>query len=690
MRRIFVPLILTLLALRTANPAAATDVASEPTTYHQAPEWKALVEQGKLPPVNERLPQTPMVIRRGQSIGRYGGVWRRAHLGPKDASGMGYLVRETLLTMSPDYQEIVPNVCRSYEISDDGRVFTFHLRPGMKWSDGALFGADDFLFFYNCVLADRRISPVFSSLFKRGDEPMRMRKIDDLTIEFSFAEPYPFFIDYIAGYWNPCFYLPKHYLKQYHPNFVPVEDLERKAAEGGYLDWRDQFAYKRNAFRNIDMPTIHAWLPQNLDTSQLWRWKRNPYFWKVDPEGNQLPYINEIHVSLISDPESLLLKARAGEIDMQMRRIGGINVVGIANYPFLMEAREEQGYRLVLRDIFRQNKFSVLFNFSHPDPVLRDLFLDFRFRRALSHAMNRQDIVDFCQGGLGRPSQSVPNPKSRWYDEKTSWLYTEYDPALARRLLDEIGLTRWDEEHKFRLRRGVREITEDVVVSKRRVEKVDGKDVDRYTTETATRKRLVPSDDYVPLTLTMESRGPLVEAMEIYREDLAEVGVKMVVRPVESRYWYTMLQAAAYDWTVDSTNTAWDGCPKHSIVVPPFLWYAAPKWHQWDASGGRAGDEPPQWFKDMLGMRDRIIAMPRTPARDAAIRDLIGAMVGRLYYLGGVMAPREATFAIVTNEFMNVPDPLPNLVCVHPSTFYFRDGNNAFELKRAKEAADSR
>jgi len=157
----------------------------------------------------------------------------------------------------------------------------------------------------------------------------------------------------------------------------------------------------------------------------------------------------------------------------------------------------------------------------------------------------------------------------------------------------------------------------------------------------------------------------------------------MVVRPIEVRYWGSMLQAANYDWTVDDTNTAWDGCPKHSIVVPPFLWYAAPMWHRWEASGGRAGDEPPGWFKEMLGMRDRIISMPRDETRDAAIRELIRTMVGNLYYLGGIMDPPEANFALVKNNFMNVPDPLANLVCVHPSTFYFKEGKNSGELERA-------
>ena len=621
-----------LLMLPSLSPASGGTAAPASAAAHgEAPELRARVEAGTLPTVVQRLPENPLVVKPCEGIGRYGGVWRRAHVGPKDAYGATYLTKETLLLYSPDYSRIVPNVCESYEMSEDCRTFTFHLRKGMSWSDGEPFTADDYLFWYEDVACNKALTPVFPLWLTRDGEPMVMTKVDAHTFTIAFCKPYAALPDYLAGLWNPTLYLPKHYALQFHQDYAPGPELEQAMEEGSFNHWVDMFRQKTYYVANPACPTINAWRVRDLVSVQMQRWERNPYYWKVDAAGNQLPYIDAIHLKLVSNAEAVVLQAAAGEIDMQMRRIGGINVVGIENYPLLMENRERGKFRVMQRDIFRQNKFAILFNYHHRDPRLRRLFNDRRFRIALSHSLDRQELNEFCMQGLGEPSQVMAHPSSRWYDAECAALYLTHDKAKAGRLLDELGL-RWNRRHTVRLH-----------------------------------------PDGSVLMMTMKVPGALVEAMELIREQWWEVGIKLIVTPVESSYWYTMLRAGNYDLTSHGVNTGWEGCFMHAIVIPPYYSnYAAPLWDLWTRTNGEAGEEPPEWFQSMLVLTDRVLALPRGPERVDLIKKIQRVANENLLRVGVLTAPPQATFAVVGDAFRNVPDPIPNLMCCRPAAFFFR------------------
>ena len=655
-----------------AGAVCAADAPPVPAAFQEAPDLADMVARGELPPVGERLPSDPKVVVPVEEIGTYGGMWRRAHMGPKDVYGMTYLVKETLVVYSRDYQTIVPNLCSAYEISDDERTFTFHLRRGIRWSDGAPFTADDYVFWYNDHLLYREMNPTVPMWFKRGGKAMELEKLDDYTIRIRFAAPFASFIDYLAGMWNPTLYAPAHHCKKYHPRYVPEAELKRMMAEGGYATWQDMYRKKTWYGESIETPTVHAWNVANSASEPLWKWRRNPYYWKVDPAGNQLPYLDGVEMHYLSNAEAIQLAARAGEIDLQMRRIGGINVVGIENYPFLMENCEKGNYRLILRDIFRQNKFAILFNFSHRDPILRGIFNDLRFRIALSHAIDRNEMNEFCMGGLGFPCQVMPNPKSRWFDPEAAKMYIEYDPDKANRLLDEMGLT-WDAEHKWRTRQGVKKKTETRTVKKRKTETVDGKDVDTITEEQEEHEVYIPTNERVTLSINMMSRSPSIPAMELVREQLEKVGILLSVTPVVVQYFSTAVRSGNYDLTVNSINTAWDGCFFHVLSAPPY--YAmtpATQWGNWVRSGGRIGDKPPDWFLSIIDQSEAILGMPAGPKRVTAIKAMQRDTVKYLLRVGGVASPPEATFAVVHNDMRNVPDPLPVLTCCDPAIFFKR------------------
>jgi peptide/nickel transport system substrate-binding protein len=296
-----------------------------------------------------------------------------------------------------------------------------------------------------------------------------------------------------------------------------------------------------------------------------------------------------------------------------------------------MENSKRGGYRIICRNMFRQIKFSILFNFTHTDPYLRRLFNDIRFRRALSLGMDREEIRDFCLQGLGEPSQVVPNPKSTWFEADVMKYDTTRDVKKANELLDAIGL-RWDRKHRYRLRG-------------------DGK----------------------PLFMTIKSIASTVEGMELIREQWREIGVHIVVTPVESGYWYTMLRAGNYDLTTTGVNAAWNGCFRHAVIVPPYHCdYPAPKWGLWESTNGKVGEEPPDWVKAMLALVDPILGDVRGPRRTALIRRMTRMFVESHMEIGGVMVPKQSLFAVVKNNFRNVPDPLPNLMCCQPAIFYIR------------------
>lgn len=633
----------------------------------QAPEWREMVARGELPPLAERLPEKPFVVDYVDEIGRYGGEMRRAHLGPQDAFGATYVVKEMLLIFSHDYQRILPCLAKSYEASADYRTFTFHLRKGIRWSDGVPLTADDYMFWYEHEALNREITPVPNFWLARDGEFMRMEKLDDFSFRITFSKPYTVFPDYISGVYAPEMRRPAHYAKQFHPAFQPEEEIERLTREGGYAHWVDMYKKKTYYVENVECPVLHAWIASEGYTGAVQRWKRNPYYWKVDKAGNQLPYIDSKSYFRVSDPEALLLRAYAGEIDLQARRIAGINVSGIENYPFLAKGAADGGYRLVVRNMFRQIKYGLLLNYDlglatgedsqeaerenrrvmamsveelksldakrRTNEMKRRLFNDFDFRRALSHAINRDEINAFCLQGLGTPAQFAAHPDSRWFEKEALEAHIAFDPELAGELLDKLGLDRWDEKREF---------------------------------------RLLPTGD--ALVVFIRVQGPNIEAMELVREMWGEVGVRATVSPVQTNYWYQMNQNGNYDVTCAAPVAGWDGCYRHALVAPPYGWpYAAPQWYRYYATNGKVGRLPPDWVQEMYRLGQETLVTPRGPRQIELIKRQTRLWAENLMCIGTVMSPPEATFAVVNARMRNVPDPLPFLQAAHPSAFFYTE-----------------
>lgn len=389
--------------------------------FEEPPMLKSMAEAGTLPPVDERLPTKPLVMEVVEQPGEYGGTLRRAILGGGDQHNLVRTIgSENLVRWDPTWKEVLPNIAESWTASEDATTFTFKLREGTKWSDGAPFTADDIMFWYE-IFQNPDLTPSKDATFVNASGPVVVTKIDELTVEFKFGSPnglFPQLMAYGYGFY-PVSY-PKHYLSQFMPKYNPDGIQALIDAEPAASDWVQLFALKgapmhTPAFwQNRDRPTLHAWKLTNAygSTDRVVA-ERNPYYFKVDSKGQQLPYIDRITYDQVEDAESILLKAFNGEIDYMTRHIGRPG-----NKAVLSDNMERGKYRFWDVNDLPANTSILMFNLNNPDPVKNQVVNDLNFRRGVSLAVNRQEIIDLIYLGAGRPSQTAPQPNSDLYKEE--------------------------------------------------------------------------------------------------------------------------------------------------------------------------------------------------------------------------------------------------------------------------------
>ncbi|MEM7034814.1 MAG: ABC transporter substrate-binding protein, partial [Chloroflexota bacterium] len=427
--------------------------ADDGVSLNQAPDLQEMVRAGTLPPLDERLPANPLVTEPVEEIGKYGGTWRAGLRGGSDNAWIyrtiGY---DQLVNWTRDWTGVRPNIAESWEVSDDATEYTFKLREGMRWSDGEPFTANDIMFWYEDVLSNEELTPTVPNWLRSGDMPVVVEKIDDFTVKFVFAEPNGVFLMRLASPSGPpVTAYPRHFMEQFHIDYNP--DAAAMAEEEGFEDWVALFQGHNSGgccggrYVDANLPTLFAWrittaYGENTTTVKA---ERNPYYWKVDTAGNQLPYIDEVVLNVGNDVETLVLQAINGEIDYQDRHIATFS-----NKAVFFDNQEQGGYRLTNKVSSNSNVMEISFNLNHLDPVKNEIFNNKDFRIGLSHAINRQELIDLVFIGQGEPWQAAPMPESPYYNERLAKQYTEYDVDLANEHLDKAGYTERDADG-FRL-----------------------------------------------------------------------------------------------------------------------------------------------------------------------------------------------------------------------------------------------
>ncbi|MDD9989190.1 MAG: ABC transporter substrate-binding protein [Spirochaetaceae bacterium] len=288
------------LAVATGTGEQAETEASSAEMAQMGLEAPALAEQvaaGTLPPLAERLPAEPYVVQPFGETGRYGGDLRRVYRTASDGLAYGRLAMETLLRFSPGQGTAVePNIARDFSVSDDGTSITVYLREGMRWSDGEPFTADDIMFWYEDWAINEELNPSPPTWMTVGGEPGVWEKIDDYTVRLTFPGVNGLAARQLADPSGSSRgmgrMMPKHYLSQFHPSHQTKEKLDEMVAAAELDSWMDLFSDRNNYFLNADLPVLDAWDITVAAPAARVIAERNPYYWKVDTEGHQLPYMD--------------------------------------------------------------------------------------------------------------------------------------------------------------------------------------------------------------------------------------------------------------------------------------------------------------------------------------------------------------------------------------------------------------
>lgn len=581
------------------GPVVVTDPALYPPTFKETPELAEMVKQGKLPPIAERLPRADavLVIKPVHETGRHGGIWRRGFTGPGDRlNGCRTAAHDHILFFDHTVSEVVPNVARGWEVSNDGRLITLRLREGMKWSDGHPFTADDFVFWFDDVYSNRDLVPTPVGALSINGKPGRLTKIDDYAVRYEFDEPYFMFPEVIAGfseiashanwgYENLGGFCPAHYLKQFHPKYATLDELKERMRRFNADNATLLFKRMNDWSLNPELPCVTPWKTKTPVNSGAWTLERNPYFYAVDTEGNQLPYIDSISMTLAEDLEVLNLRAIAGTYDLQDRH------VDLQKLPLFLENRDAGDYDVHLDPGDFGSVAQIRFGMSYEnDPEIARWFHNVDFRRALSLGINRQQINEAFFLELGKPSSPAPADDNKYFPgAKYRDLWHTHNPEEANRLLDAAGLTNRDDAG-FRLRS-------------------DGNG--RLTLEAVA---------------VAGSFAPYTKIGEMIAEHWKSIGVDLNVKEMERN------AATSRNYANDTQLFFWDNGGTERLFGNASNLFASGKdlgfgllYGQWFASGGKQGKEPPAEMRRIMELWQSGKSLPERE------RVEVGKQIWRIY-----------------------------------------------------------
>jgi peptide/nickel transport system substrate-binding protein len=591
--------------------------------YTEAPSLAQQVRENKLPPVDQRVGTEPEAVKPLQAVGSYGGQLR---FGLRGSSDYNHILRivgpQGLVRWDPLYTKVVPNVARQVDVSPDSKVFTFHLRKGMKWSDGKPFTADDVLFNMNDIVIPGAITPI-QPRYMTGDKPVKVEKIDDLTVRMTFTESYGDFLAELASPLgqNPVLYA-KHYCSQFMPKFnAKVDDLVKEARVG---DWQALFLAKcgdletASRWGNPAKPTLDPWVMKEPYVGGATRivMERNPYFWQVDTAGNQLPYIDQVIAPIAQDVESLVLEAIAGRIDYQVRHFESPS-----NRAVLAANRAKGGYEFTEARSVGGNNMTINLNLTHKDPELRALFNIKDFRVALSLGIDRKEVIDTALLGEGEPWQQGPFEDHPNFHKKLSTQFIQYDVATANKMLDGVGLDK----------RG------------------------------SNGMRLMKSGKPLRFKIDVITVNPFqVDMLQVVKRQWAKIGIDMDVNVLERTLFYERTSESnnhdAAVWEAGNNFVAGD-IPQQMVPVHHDSRWGIP-WSVWYKTGGKQGEEPPASIKQRMTLWDQA----RATADEVKRRDImmkIADLASEEFEVIGI-TKRASTYGVRKANLKNVPEAIPS------------------------------
>ena len=613
-KEFLIPLAVLVLAVAlVGSPMAAAK-------FSEAPLLAEKVAQGELPPVEERLPENPVVVQPHAELGRYGGTIQMGFAGRHyvyNSMLAGRFTDHEPFTWDKDATTLTPNWVETAAISEDGKIFTIKLREGVKWSDGVPLTVEDLLFNYQDIAYNADLAPSVPTWL----QGVEFKKVDDFTLELHLPSPSPMFV-YAFQTGTPGVgaqsLFPKHYMKQFHVDYAKPDELAQLMQVEGVETWAELFEVKADN-DNPDRPNLSMWRLVEA-TSERAVLERNPYYWKVDSAGNQLPYVDRVVLEIVGSTEVVTMRTLAGQYDFTIFHLD------LSDYPTLASNEEAGGYRALLwkgAAVDCHLKFNL--NYDEKDPVMAEILRSPDFRKALSYAIDREEVNDLVFLGTGQPVQISPPEGSPVYQEHWPKAYATYDVKKANELLDNLDLTKASGS-QWRQR-------------------PDGKEL---------RVELLVSSDW----------GNHLKIGELIKDYWESVGVKVDMQAVSFERRSQLEEVANYEvsmWKVDNiiyptyleAQRGFMTAVAEGAKSPALLW--------WDRveRGKDVGIEPPEWFLEDIQLFKDILQTTDDAERDELTMQLWNRYYEDLWTVGIVQ--QVPSPIIVSNRLRNVPDEATNI-----------------------------
>ena len=624
------------ITIATATHSAEGDWVETPMLHKQ-------VAAGELPPVYERDPETPRVIKlRGNGLtpGQHGGELRMLGVRAKDVRLFVVYGYSRLVGYNTKF-DIVPDIAQSITV-DEGRIFTIKLRPGHKWSDGHPFTSEDFRYYWEDVATNKDLRPSGppKEMMVNGKQP-HFEVIDINTIRYTWPAPNPLFLPAIAHAAPLFIYRPAHYMKLFHSKYASAARLAERALTAGKRNWASLHNRMDNLYKfdNPDLPTLQPWRNTTADQSNRFVGVRNPYYHRIDENGRQLPYIDRF-ILTIADSKLIPGKASAGEVDLQSRSLF------FNNYTFLKKGEQRNNYSTLLWRTAKGSHLALYPNLNINDPVWRTVFRDVRVRRALSIAIDRGLINQVLYFGLaveGNNTVLTGSPLFKLHYQ-TNW--SQYDPRKANELLDEVGL----KERNY------------------------------------SGHRLLP--DGRPFEVIIETAGEDTEqtdVLELIRDNWAEIGIKVYTRPSQREVFRNRI------FSGETQISIWSGI-ENGLPTPEMSpeelaptrqhSYQWPKWGQYYETNGASGEAPDmQPAVELLRLHKAWLVTSTKDEKEKIWHRMLKIHKDQVFSIGiisGIMQP-----VVVHNSLRNLPrnavynwNPGAQFGIYRPDTFWFEESES--------------
>jgi peptide/nickel transport system substrate-binding protein len=522
-------------------------------TLIEVPSLIKRIESGTLPPIEKRVPMDPAIIdlsTAGKELGKNGGDLRMLMGKQKDTRMMSVYGYARLISLD-DKMNFTPDILKGYEVNE-GREFTFHLREGHRWSDGHPFTAEDFRYYWEDVVTNKKMSPRgLPKALLVEKKPPTFEVIDETTVRYSWDKPNREFIPWLAGPRPLEIFRPAHYLKRFHIDHGSKQEIEDLIKAERKRDWVDLHSSRDRWYRmdNIEQPTLQPWVNTTKPPSVRFVFERNPFYHRVDTNGRQLPYIDRVLMSL-GGTRVIPAKSGSGDSDLQARYLR------LDHYTFLKEGEKRFNYSVNLWERAQGAHIALYPNLNAADPDWQKLLRDTRFRRALSLAINRHEINQVVYYGLARESNNTVLPSSSLYKPHLQNAWASYDIKQANALLDAMGLTKRNDE-------GI---------------------------------RLMPNGK--PMIIPVDTAGESteqVDVLELIHDSWLKVGIKLFTRPSQREVFRRRIVAGQTIMSVWSGIS--NGIPTATMSpeeLAPSSKYQLqwPLWGFWGQTNGRMGQAP--------------------------------------------------------------------------------------------------